>query len=92
MNFASTDGIDIDRITYLQQQEKLYEQAKPYLIEHYLGKFIAFENEVLDHDQDEQTLMERVYKTHGYRDILIKQVLHQDPQFFVRGFAPVAPR
>ncbi|MBE9013205.1 hypothetical protein IQ250_23695 [Pseudanabaenaceae cyanobacterium LEGE 13415] len=88
MNLSSIDGINIERITYLQQQEALFEQAKPHLLEQYLGEFIAFENEVLDHDQNEQNLAERVYKKYGYRDILIKQVLHQDPKLFVRGFMP----
>lgn len=88
MNLSSIDGIDIERITYLQQQEALFEQAKPNLLEQYLGEFVAFENVVLDHDRDEQKLAERVYKKYGYRDILIKQVLHKEPKFFVRGFAP----
>lgn len=88
MNLSSINGIDVERITHLQQQETLFEQAKPHLLEQYFGEFIAFEDEVLDHDKDEQKLAERVYEKYGYRDILIKQVLHQDPKLFVRGFTP----
>ncbi|MGV0023386.1 hypothetical protein [Phormidesmis priestleyi] len=85
----TSHSIDLDRISHLQQQEALFEQAKPQLLGQYLGEFIAFEsNEVLDHDRDEKKLAERVYTKYGYRDILIKQVLPQEPQRFVRGFVP----
>jgi len=83
------DSIDRDRISHLQQQQALFEQAKPHLLDRYPGEFIAFEfNEVLDHDRDEKKLAERVYTKYGYRDILIKQILPQEPQRFVRGFVP----
>jgi hypothetical protein len=88
MSTPPTASIDPARIAHLQQQQALFEQAKPDLLP-YLGEFIAFEdNQVLDHDSDEQNLAERVYSTYGYRDLLIKQVLHQEPQLFVRGFVP----
>jgi hypothetical protein len=74
----SQPPIDLDpaRISYLQQQEILFEQAKPSLIEQHLGEFVAFESGVvLDFDRNEQVLVERVYQKYGYRDIIIKQVL-----------------
>jgi hypothetical protein len=86
MNTAPQASIDPDRIAYLQEQEALFAQAKSDLLAQYLGEFVAFEaNKVLDHDLDEQKLVERVYQSYGYRDILIKKVLHHDPQLFVRG-------
>jgi hypothetical protein len=92
MNNPSSANLDPSRIAHLQQQEALFEQAKPNLLKQYSGEFIAFESGVvLDSDRDEQKLVERVYKTHGYRDILIKQVLMQEPQLFVRSFVPHNP-
>jgi hypothetical protein len=89
MNSQLPIGLDPDRISHLQQQELLFEQAKPSLLTQHLGEFVAFESGVvLDSDRDEQTLVERVYKKHGYRDLLIKQVLIQEPQLFVRTFVP----
>jgi hypothetical protein len=87
MSSQTPINIDPDRLAHMDEQERLFEQSKPALLQQHLGEFIAFESGiVLDHDPNEQALVERVYKTHGYRDILIKQVLTQDPQLFVRNF------
>ncbi len=79
-------NITSERIDYLRQQESLYEQAKPDLLRQYDGEFIAFEDgTVLDHDRNEQALLQRVYQQQGYRDLLIKQVLLHEPHFSVGG-------
>jgi len=88
MNTSPSFSLDPSRISQLQHQETLFEQAKPILLNQYLGEFIAFESgNILDHDHNEQKLVERVYKNHGYRDILIKQVLIQEPNLMVRFIA-----
>jgi hypothetical protein len=77
---------DLEQVCYLQHQEALFEQAKPELLKHYLGEFVAFEaGQVLDRDRNETELAQRVYRQHGYRDVLIKRVLAQEPQLSVGG-------
>jgi hypothetical protein len=76
--------VDSLRIQYLERQNALYEQLKSSLLAQYQGQFIAFEDgRVLDADRNEQLLVQRVYKTYGYRDLLIKQVLLKEPQLSV---------
>ena len=49
--------VDRDRLEYMERQGQLYEEAKPALLEQYLGEYIAFEDgEVLGHDVDDQAL------------------------------------
>jgi hypothetical protein len=75
-----------ERLDYLRRQEFLYERAKPELLQRFAGEFIVFENgAVLDHDRDERALLHRVYRQHGYRDLLIKRVLPIDPHLSVGG-------
>jgi hypothetical protein len=78
--------IETSRLEYLDRQKSLYESVKPELVDRYLGEFIAFEDgQVLDHDLNEQSLIERVYRDSGYRDLLIKQVWLKDPHLSVAG-------
>ena len=78
--------IDSLRLQYLEQQNALYQQLKLSLLPEYQGQFIAFEDgRVLDADLNEQRLAQRVYRTYGYRDLLIKQVLLKEPQLSVAG-------
>ena len=74
------------RLEYLDRQKKLYQSIKPELVDRYLGEFIAFEDgRVLDHDLNERSLIERVYRDYGYRDLLIKQVWLEEPHLSVAG-------
>lgn len=83
---SSESLLEQSRIRYLRQQEEKFEQEKPKLLQHFLGEFVAFEDgQVLDHDPSESKLAERVYRQYGYRDLLIKQVLEQEPHFSVGG-------
>jgi hypothetical protein len=64
----------------------LYDRVKPELVDRYLGEFVAFEDgRILDHDLDENKLFQRVYRQHGYRDLLIKQVWLEEPHLSVAG-------
>jgi hypothetical protein len=81
-----TPHIPIDRLEYLDRQEALFDAAKPYLLTTYPGEFIAFENGVvLDHDTSEQALAQRVFAQRPDQDLLIRQVLEQEPILMVRS-------
>ena len=81
-----TPHIPIERLEYLDRQEALFDTAKPQLLTSYRGKFIAFENGiVLDHDVSEQALAQRVFTQRPDQDLLIRQVLEQEPTLMVRG-------
>lgn len=79
--------IDRDRLEYLERQGQLYEEAKPALLEQYLGEYVAFEDgKVLDHDSDDRALAERVYAKYGYRDLIMKKVAVKEPVYYVGRF------
>ncbi len=81
-----TPYIPIDRLAYLDRQEALFDAAKPQLLTTYPGEFVAFENGiVLDHDTNEQTLAQRVFAQRPNQDLLIRQVLEQEPILMVRS-------
>jgi hypothetical protein len=85
-NPGITPHITIDRLEYLDRQEALFDAAKPQLLTTYPGEFIAFENGlVLDHDTSEQALAQRVFAQRPNQDLLIRQVLEQEPILMVRG-------
>jgi hypothetical protein len=81
-----TPHIAIDRLKYLDRQEALFDAAKPQLLATYPGEFVAFENGiVLDHDTHEQALAQRVFTDRPNQDLLIRQVLEQEPVLMVRS-------
>jgi hypothetical protein len=78
--------ITIDRLAYLDRQEALFDTAKPQLLNQYPGEFVAFEDGiVLDHDVSEQALAQRVFAQRPTQDLLIRQVLVQEPTLMVRS-------
>jgi hypothetical protein len=83
--------LEDSRYEYFDRQQSLYDQVKPELIQKYLGEFVAFEDGVvLDHDQCELDLLQRVYTKYGYRDLLIKQVWAVEPQLSVNSISHFA--
>jgi hypothetical protein len=75
-----TDHISIDRLEYLDRQEALFDAAKPQLLTTHPGEFVAFEDDiVLDHAPNERALAQRVFTQRPNQDILIRQVLEQEP-------------
>ncbi len=78
--------IPIDRLEYLDRQEALFDAAKPQLLATYLGEFVAFEDGIiLDHDTHEQALAQRIFTQRPNQDLLIRQVLEQEPVLMVRS-------
>jgi hypothetical protein len=81
-----TACITIDRVEYLDRQEALFDAAKPQLLTTYPSEFVAFEDGlVLDYDSNEQALAQRVFTQRPKQDLLIRQVLEQEPILMVRG-------
>ena len=79
--------VDRDRLEYMERQGQLYEEAKPALLEQYLGEYIAFEDgEVLGHDVDDQALAKRVYAKYGYRDLMMPLVTEKERVYYVGRF------
>ena len=79
--------IDIERLKYIEHQGNLFKEAKPELIKHYLGEYVAFEDgKVLDNDTDRQALAERVYEKYGYRDLIMKRVCLKERVYYVGRF------
>ena len=61
-------------LSYLEQQQSLFEQCRAQLMEDYSGEFIWFENGVvLDRDTDESMLFLRVLGTFPDRTLFIAQ-------------------
>jgi transposase len=60
--------VNRDRLEYMERQQKLFDEAKPVLLEHYLNEYVAFEDgKVVDHDVDRIHLAERIYLMGGLR-------------------------
>jgi Family of unknown function (DUF5678) len=54
---------------YLKEQEKLFNQCLPVLIEEYAGQYIVFEdNHVIDSDDNEDILLSRIANNELYDD------------------------
>lgn len=73
-------------LSYLEQQQSLFEQCRDLLIADYSGEFIWFENgDVLDQDTDESALFLRVLDVFPDRSLFIAQVLPVEPKRAVRS-------
>ena len=73
-------------LSYLEQQQSLFEQCRDLLIVDYSGEFIWFENgDVLDQDTDESALFLRVLDVFPDRSLFITQVLPVEPKRAVRS-------
>jgi hypothetical protein len=78
--------IDKDLLTYLQNQQMLFDQAKPQLLANYNGLFVWFENgQILDSDRDQSALFLRAYTPDETRPLFIAQVLAIEPKRIVRS-------
>jgi hypothetical protein len=78
--------IDADLLSYLQRQQDLFEQCRSQLINTHARQFVWFENGVvLDADDDEGELFERVMSPDPDRTVFIAQVLAAEPQRRVRS-------
>ena len=73
-------------LSYLEQQQSLFEQCRDRLMEDHSGEFIWFENGVvLDRDTDESVLFLRVLDTFPDKTLFIAQVLPVEPKRAVRS-------
>jgi hypothetical protein len=54
---------------YLKEQQEIFDQCLPTLVEEYAGKYIVFENgRAIDFDDDEDMLLSRIANNESYRD------------------------
>lgn len=59
----------------MQKEEAAFEQMLPTLLANYLGEYVAiYQQQLVDHDEDEIALVERVHATYPNAVILVKQV------------------
>ena len=65
----------VEQLQLLRRETEAYERMKPALLNTHKGKFVAILNgELVDSDEDEGELADRVYEQYGYRTILITEV------------------
>jgi hypothetical protein len=78
---------DRDRLIYMDRQQRLFDEARPKLLETYLNQYVAFEDgQVLDHDGDRVELAKRIYAKYGYRDLIMQRVTLHKPVYYIGGF------
>jgi hypothetical protein len=78
--------IDADVLSYLQRQQDLFDQCRSQLLENHARRFVWFEDGVvLDEDEDEGELFERVMRQNPDRTVFIAQVLATEPKRLVRS-------
>ncbi len=59
----------------MQKEEAAFEKMLPTLLPNYLGEYVAiYQQQLVDHDEDEIALVERVHATYPNAVILVKQV------------------
>jgi hypothetical protein len=79
--------MDRDRLEYIDRQQRLFDEARPELVEDYLNAYVAFEDEqVLDHDVDRVRLAGRIYAKYDCRDLIMQRVMLKEPVYHVGGF------
>jgi hypothetical protein len=83
---ATSDSYpDPEVLEYIEYQANLFDQQRSELLKQYQNQYVWFEDgEVLDTDQDQSALVNRVYSKIGPRPLLIKKVLPEDPKPGVR--------
>lgn len=66
---------DEESYQYMETQGKLFDLALSELSRKYQGMYVHFENgQVLDYDEDEEVLIDRVLENNNYQDVFIKRV------------------
>lgn len=59
----------------LERERAVFERLKPELLKTHAGKWVAIvDGELVDSDDDEDALVQRVYAKYGYRTILVEEV------------------
>jgi len=70
----------------LRDDMRWYEGNRARLASRYGGEYVAIlGRKVLDHDEDFETLSQRVFQRLGVRSILMPRVQDPEPRFYVRS-------
>ncbi len=76
---------EAEQTRLIKREIEAYERVKPELLKTHKGKFVAILNGALiDSDEDEGELAERVFDKHGYRTLLIREVT-ETPRVYQMG-------
>ncbi|MEM8718066.1 MAG: hypothetical protein AAGE84_01990 [Cyanobacteria bacterium P01_G01_bin.39] len=66
---------DQESYKYMETQGQLFDKSLPKLNQKYRDMYVHFEDgKVLDYDQDEDTLIDRVLENNNYQDVFIEKV------------------
>ena len=77
---------EAEQTRLIKQEIAAYEQMKPELLKTHKGQFVAILNgELVDSDDNQSALANRVYDKHGYRTMLIRKVVEHEPIYFMGG-------
>ena len=72
----------------LQAEAQAFVQLHPQLIQQYLGQFVAiFNGQLIDHDEDFETVFLRIQKKYQDEVVLIRQVMAK-PTIELHGPSP----
>jgi hypothetical protein len=75
-------GPDPAVMAYMERQAIAFEQAKPVLLEQFLGQYVWFEDgRILDADVDHETLVLRIYGDGEPRPLFVRKVVVVEPRF-----------
>lgn len=67
---------DNESYVYMENQGKLFDSILPKLKDKYQNMYVHFENgKVLDYDEDENILIDRVLENNNYQDVFIERVI-----------------
>jgi len=70
----------------LKREQRWFERHRERLLRKYAGQYVAIVGEaVLDHDEDFESLAERVFATQGVRDIFMPRVSAAEPAVRIRS-------
>lgn len=59
----------------LERERAVFERLRPELLKTHAGKWVAIvDGELVDSDDDEEALVQRVYAQYGYRTMLVEEV------------------
>lgn len=66
---------DEESYKYMETQGQLFDVSLPKLSQKYKGMYVHFEDgKVLDYDEDEEVLIDRVLENNNYQDVFIEKV------------------
>ena len=67
-----------EKVIAMQREEEAYEKLEPYLLTIHRGQYVAlFQGQVVDTDQEEESLLARLMRNYPDEVVLVRQVTGQ---------------